>query len=207
MRVAMTALFVVLGVCMDGGCGEEPRPSPSGNAKRTPAVRTTDLVREAALKYKLRGWSEGLVFVAINPGEQRREPTSKREEGPTGDDSRVVGGPIAGGPTELDPHLSSRGSLIDPSDWLLNAVRRSPLIVESFSECTGYPGGHVKSRKTGKDGVLVIIGPIQWLDENTVDVVVGHYRHMIGGGGGVYRLKRENGVWSVLGSVGPRWVS
>lgn len=56
-------------------------------------------------------------------------------------------------------------------------------------------------------GAGVTLSPIQMQKDGTVQVAAGITYANLGGHGGTYVLARQNGAWTITGTVGPQWIS
>ena len=56
-------------------------------------------------------------------------------------------------------------------------------------------------------GVIVKVGNIRALDDDTVRVAASLYFANLGAGGRTYMLKRVDGTWTIIGTTGTEWIS
>ena len=57
------------------------------------------------------------------------------------------------------------------------------------------------------DGAVINFGPIQPQDDGTLHVDAGIYFAPLGAGGQTYVLENVDGVWTIIGDTGVRWMS
>ena len=114
------------------------------------------------------------------------------------------------GSNHLDRTIFLRVAGADPNDELLARLRASGLLVRKASEAPFDNGFYVTrvwtDRATGRDVRMVDIGTVTWLFGDTVEVKGGVECGSLCGAGGIYKLVKRHGAWTV-DECRSRWVS
>jgi len=63
------------------------------------------------------------------------------------------------------------------------------------------------SYDTVVNGAVIRVGPIHPVDDGSLQVTASIYFASLGAGGQTYVLEQENGVWTITGTTGQRWMS
>ena len=77
----------------------------------------------------------------------------------------------------------------------------------SFTWVTSLEDVPKDAHDTVVDGAVISVGPIHPVDDGSLQVTASIYFASLGAGGQTYVLEQENGVWTITGITGERWMS
>lgn len=83
----------------------------------------------------------------------------------------------------------------DPSEALLDRIRKHGWPVHKGSESSEAEHGKVIDKKTGKSGVIYFTGNVRRLNESDVEVRAGSYSASLAGGWFEAIMRQVNGKW------------
>jgi hypothetical protein len=73
----------------------------------------------------------------------------------------------------------------------------APAVVP-VSECRADAGSGVTRDSTSGHGLIFTVGDIKWINGSEVEVAGGYYEGGLSASGNVFRVKRIDGVWTVV---------
>jgi hypothetical protein len=100
--------------------------------------------------------------------------------------------------------LSVDGGADPPPELLLRFVREQPPVLPA--SMADSSGGHVKHKESGGRGMVLGVGSVTWLDENSADVEASWYIGPLASMGYTYRVTRADGRWRVT-ATRVNWIS
>jgi len=92
----------------------------------------------------------------------------------------------------------------DPSDTVMAALGQHPYPMKKFSEYLEMVGGH--ARWWRERVTIYWVGPLKWIDENTVETSTGRYLGPKAANGQELRLHWKDGHWEIEW-LGGGWIS
>lgn len=92
-----------------------------------------------------------------------------------------------------------------PSDGFIRRFRGHSPPVKKVSQCILEING-IRDRKTGQRGLMLSVGRIKWINDQTVEVNGGYYEGGMSASGNTYRVVRREKTWVVV-SDKLEWVS
>lgn len=94
----------------------------------------------------------------------------------------------------------------DPGEALLRRFAGHTPPVKRASEARHARNSAIYDRQTRQRSLIFEVGPIQWIDKETVEIEAGYYEGNLSSSGNTYRLKRQKGKWKVVSDV-MEWIS
>jgi hypothetical protein len=95
----------------------------------------------------------------------------------------------------------------DPSDDFINRFRDIPRTIKKASSEEPNKGPHTPvDKSTHRTGIIFSAHTIRWLGRDSAEVEGGYYCGGLCAAGITFKVKRENGKWSVKGSH-MKWIS
>lgn len=83
----------------------------------------------------------------------------------------------------------------DPSDQLLSHLQLPGKMVKKLSESTGRPSP--RDKISGKQGILFVVGPVKWMQDQSVQVNGEYWCGGLCSAEYLYKLHLQNGLWTV----------
>lgn len=87
---------------------------------------------------------------------------------------------------------------VDPDEPMLRRLSEGPALVRKSSSCDSGELG-VFDKATGTRGLVLRTGKIDWVSGDELQVEGGYYEGPLSASANLYRLKKVNGAWVVVG--------
>lgn len=110
---------------------------------------------------------------------------------------------VVGEPTRPRRFYLAVDDVKDPSKDLLDRLGDLKVPLHKVSECyiSAREGDIVKDKKTGKQGDKFSVSKLTWVSDTEVTAVAGSYSGNMGSDSCRYTLRKENGIWAIVGSA------